>query len=778
MLLLCIPKLRHRVNLCGQKKPKMPNRTSIVSLFQEASKAAIAKLLELKKQYKEQTGQEYKPGQQPVPAASSSPPSSTDALALYSEIEAQGDLVRKEKAKDAKSASSASLFSNYLQDAAKAAIAKLLELKKQYEQITGHPHKPGQPPVTSPSQPQEAAFDASALYNEIQAQGDLVRQEKQKDAKSKWDVEFHVMLVFPKSAGEGLSDDIYITIPVTEGIAGYRLFNGTHQFGFHSSKADSRGVVVKLNRGERAGLRDCWRIRFQNYFGKYHILLSTDMLDRFVVQEILESKCIAGLIVYDPETNIEPTESLSHDGICPNRHSDVYGDECSASYAWNDRGFVLPDGLRNIDWKMQILYVYNKTHCHDLYNVPKNGSASVSFPLCAASFGVFSTAAGSTEICYRRSKPWSRLLDLSIENRDDLCSPLVGVNILSYLPPKVYKESAPAHTARYLMLSARLDSFGLIPEISPGEISVVTSVIALLAAARTIGMHADIFEKAANASEPSRYRRRSLMGKGEFPRKLSSKFKAQLDPVLSSQLEAIIEVQQLGTGDGVKLYGHADGGQFQRDGLEESQRGTGFVIGGSDCSRWFVGSSDREFPYAAIELASVLSDRIFDSWHSFGSIPRKVRIWENFVKKMALQVDKEFVSCLVLLLNVILLLTITTLFECFIDSPDWFSCDFFKRLNGDRLKPSSGFFAGKSTYVSAGYRNPIRFFVEWLAIYATGSTSYTSNVKDKTTCDDLGGEQNVYVYTWQADPHTGTYYCYRSSVDVYQVNSPAFRIQG
>ncbi|PIO54840.1 hypothetical protein TELCIR_23785, partial [Teladorsagia circumcincta] len=88
-----------------------------------------------------------------------------------------------------------------------------------------------------------------------------------------------------------------------------------------------------------------------------------------------------------------------------------------------------------------------------------------------------------------------------------------------------------------------------------------------------------------------------------------------------------------------------------------------------------------------------------------------------------------------------------------------------------------GFYAGKSTYVSAGYRNPVRFFVEWLAIYATGSTSYTSNVKDKNTCDDLGGEQNVYVYTWQADPHTGTYYCYRSSVDVYQVNSPAFRIQ-
>ncbi|PIO62294.1 WHEP-TRS domain protein [Teladorsagia circumcincta] len=50
--------------------------------------------------------------------------------------------------------------------------------------MTGHPHKPGQPPASSPSNAQDTSFDASALYNEIQAQGDLVRQEKQKDAKS------------------------------------------------------------------------------------------------------------------------------------------------------------------------------------------------------------------------------------------------------------------------------------------------------------------------------------------------------------------------------------------------------------------------------------------------------------------------------------------------------------------------------------------------------------------------------------------------------------------
>ncbi|VDO56780.1 unnamed protein product [Haemonchus placei] len=610
----------------------------------------------------------------------------------------------------------------------------------------------------------------------------------------------YFVTAFTECGGEGLSEDIYITIPVTEGIAGYRLFNGTHQFG---SKADSRGVIVKMERGDRAGLRDCWRSRFRDYLGKYHILLTTDMIDRFVVQEILESKCVAGLIVTDPETKVEPAEPLSHDGVCPNRHSDVYGDECLAAYAWNDKGFVLPDGLRNIDWKMQILYVYNKTYvetikkCYDLYNVPKNDSTSVSFPLCAASFGVFSTAAGSTEICYRRSKPWSRLLDLSIENRD----PLVGVNILSYLPPKIYKESTPAHT---------LDSFGLIPEISPGEISVLTSVIALLAAAKTIGMHSDIFEKAANVSNRHVI---AAFFDGVLSLFLISLFAASyylfficifLRYYILEKLT--LEVQQLGIGDGMKLFAHADGQQFHRGEVGDeaplfSIAGGGVVLPPSENSRmppssWHpffrIASSIRGIVLAPFQekyeyrrINSMLDRAQWNSTQRSIAISQVAIAASALVRAAGDHVDSmEVVSNrhLVPLIHPIPFFPIFKRILFIMRS---------KRAMGSRTMAKYeilnqyykdeeqifitflGFYAGKSTYVSAGYRNPVRFFVEWLAIYATGSTSYTSNVKDKNTCDDLGGDQNVYVYTWQADPQTGAFYCYRSSVDVYQVNSPA-----
>lgn len=46
-----------------------------------------------------------------------------------------------------------------------------------------------------------------------------------------------------------------------------------------------------------------------------------------------------------------------------------------------------------------------------------------------------------------------------------------------------------------------MDSFGLIPDISPGEVSVVTSVIALLAVLQAVGKHLDSFKQAALSSD-------------------------------------------------------------------------------------------------------------------------------------------------------------------------------------------------------------------------------------------------------------------------------------
>ncbi|VDM24589.1 unnamed protein product [Toxocara canis] len=151
-------------NLVRQLKAKDPKSVSYRSHSCAESKVAIAKLLELKKQYKEMTGSDYKP--KPVtsytqvtacstqlatsptvrsetasadalstqlitsPTASSELLSASGADELCGQIEEQGKLVRSLKAANPKG------------EETKTAIAKLLHLKATYRNITGSDYKP------------------------------------------------------------------------------------------------------------------------------------------------------------------------------------------------------------------------------------------------------------------------------------------------------------------------------------------------------------------------------------------------------------------------------------------------------------------------------------------------------------------------------------------------------------------------------------------------------------------------------------------------------------
>ncbi|CAL2029274.1 unnamed protein product [Caenorhabditis brenneri] len=139
----------------------------------QATKDAINVLLELKKAYKETTGQDFKPGQQPPAPASSTTLQDSD---ITKQIESQGNIVRDLKAKDPKSQET------------KDAIAKLLDLKKKFKEATGSDYKPGAapaPPVQTPAPVQNSAsVDEAAFLKEIENQGALVRDAKSKDPKS------------------------------------------------------------------------------------------------------------------------------------------------------------------------------------------------------------------------------------------------------------------------------------------------------------------------------------------------------------------------------------------------------------------------------------------------------------------------------------------------------------------------------------------------------------------------------------------------------------------
>ncbi|XP_018427710.1 PREDICTED: bifunctional glutamate/proline--tRNA ligase isoform X2 [Nanorana parkeri] len=148
----------------------------------KAEKAAIDNavkgLLALKAEYKQATGQDYKPGNVPAPATTPTPAAannSNDAKTLYDKVTEQGDLVRKLKAEKAP------------KPQVEAAVKSLLELKSGYKQLTGQEYKAGSSPLAAsnnpappPTAPQSA--DITVVYNKVTGQGELVRQLKSKKA--------------------------------------------------------------------------------------------------------------------------------------------------------------------------------------------------------------------------------------------------------------------------------------------------------------------------------------------------------------------------------------------------------------------------------------------------------------------------------------------------------------------------------------------------------------------------------------------------------------------
>ncbi|XP_073683062.1 bifunctional glutamate/proline--tRNA ligase isoform X2 [Garra rufa] len=146
--------------------------------------AAVKQLLTFKAEFKQLTGQDYKPGMAPPTASPPQPAPSSDSspAAIYGRVSEQGEVVRKLKTEKAP------------KDQVEAAVKQLLALKAEYKQVTGQDYKPGVPPagasssaptqpaVTTPAAPDSSDSSPKAIYDRVSQQGDLVRKLKTEKA--------------------------------------------------------------------------------------------------------------------------------------------------------------------------------------------------------------------------------------------------------------------------------------------------------------------------------------------------------------------------------------------------------------------------------------------------------------------------------------------------------------------------------------------------------------------------------------------------------------------
>ncbi|XP_075352566.1 bifunctional glutamate/proline--tRNA ligase isoform X3 [Mycteria americana] len=166
---------------------------------------AVKQLLALKAEYKEKTGQEYKPGNPPVSVTEQSTKLETsgtlDSKALYDKVAEQGEVVRKLKAEKAP------------KEQIDEAVKILLNLKAEYKQKTGQEYKPGNPPSAPPCIPSTtlpssvccsnlapcSLVDGKALYDNVAEQGEVVRRLKAEKA-SKDEIDEAVKLLLSLKA--------------------------------------------------------------------------------------------------------------------------------------------------------------------------------------------------------------------------------------------------------------------------------------------------------------------------------------------------------------------------------------------------------------------------------------------------------------------------------------------------------------------------------------------------------------------------------------------------
>ncbi|XP_030355908.1 bifunctional glutamate/proline--tRNA ligase isoform X3 [Strigops habroptila] len=166
---------------------------------------AVKQLLALKAEYKEKTGQEYKPGNPPVSVTEQSSKlessGTVDSKALYDKVAEQGEVVRKLKAEKAP------------KEQIDEAVKILLNLKAEYKQKTGQEYKPGNPPSAPPCIPSTtfpssvccnnsescSLVNGKALYDNVAEQGEVVRKLKAEKA-SKDEIDEAVKLLLSLKA--------------------------------------------------------------------------------------------------------------------------------------------------------------------------------------------------------------------------------------------------------------------------------------------------------------------------------------------------------------------------------------------------------------------------------------------------------------------------------------------------------------------------------------------------------------------------------------------------
>ncbi|MFH4978429.1 hypothetical protein AB6A40_005138 [Gnathostoma spinigerum] len=611
------------------------------------------------------------------------------------------------------------------------------------------------------------------------------------------------------ATSERLRDQIYLPLSSTDALHCFRLLNASGQYGCQSNPGGNIGALVYVRSADSFDAA----VSFFPKEPSIIIAIDVSLLSRRIVGKLTTLDRIQGVLLLDgPSVQYGNNTPLSEDSSCPNQEFDLYHDDMV--FPWNRQGSMLEEGSRFIDWKKPVFILKNSTeieiikvHCYDAFN--HDHSLHSEYPLCSARMMLFMKAAGDSTICLRRQKIFTGLAELSIS----MCDPLEDQNVFDIIPAPI--ERGREANPKLFVVATRMDSFSMMDR-AVGDVSVLTSLIASIAVAQSIGMHLKDLEKIANKSHQylmfSYFHGESMgyigssraaydMGINSFP-VLPDKSLPKLQTFSVNNIDFFIEIQQLTAENPETLFAHVDGVSYNEshheliDTLVEAANSRLRFVGNRtveivDSTRQAMipPSSFQTFlrenrSIAGFVLAPFAKEYFFKRLNSFAdervSLEKSQRAKEEiFYYATAVlgcivryffgdgeensppdyQIDTGFVS---------------EVYDCLVMAPDWNSCQLFKELMKYQVKKPENYL--KQTYIVGGASFPsvIRVLVEALMVRTLGSKKDIVNVTNRKQCRDMNKSQQVYRYTWQFDPDTNKTVCYRNSLFTPQALSPAF----
>ena len=278
-----------------------------------------------------------------------------------------------------------------------------------------------------------------------------------------------------------------------------------------------------------------------------------------------DSNKVNGILVFRNTSEKRAVEYFSPDKSCPNDGYGVYRDDkskySSLSHCQKQSWTHDNPGLDMMfeSWPFPIFLVTKKdsldklTKCFNTFNKPENPEGiERPYPLCAVQVNMKMHAAVSSVKCLSRNGMTAGL------ETSHFCDPLSSKNIFSHLFfPSRHERNQPVKDDSVILVVARLDSFSMFDDISPGA-SSITGLVTLMSVARTLSSLRESIKRnqddlsvnvifAIFDGEAFDYIGSSAtavsMRDGKFPQVLSSKIVPQ--NISLKAIRAVIELNQL-----------------------------------------------------------------------------------------------------------------------------------------------------------------------------------------------------------------------------------------